>query len=219
MTGGCASAVSVIGHLRRLVAGLFISLRMYYHRYEQVSGVGTVLALYDWFTGKHHRRENARAAHQTASKTQPLHRLREAIATISAVPLHGKDATGNTAIAAAALTKAVAKQTIGPFIADDDDRFIAGIFAIVFADYFSRALDADFDRSLSSALLKVLGEEEIDRCAKTILNAYDEMVETDSTLLRAIGLNCKRWYQDPTPERFQKLVEACALQTTVGDEN
>jgi len=179
--------------------------------------VGSVSALYDWFTGKHHRREKTRQTQQTAGKTQPLHRLREAIDTISAVSLNGKDATTNAAIAAAVLTKAVAKQTIGPFITDDDDRFIAGIFAIVFADYFSRVLDADFDKSLSSALLKVLGEEEFDRCVRAILNAYDEMVETDSTLLRAIGLNCQHWYEDPTRERFQKLVEACTLRTAVSE--
>src|SRR5262245_37826483 len=112
-------------------------------------------ALYDWFTGKQHRREKGRQTQQTVSKTQPLHKLREALDTISTVPLNGKDATANAAIAAAALTKAVAKQSIGPFIADDDDRFIAGIFAIAFADCFSRVLDADFDRSLSSALLRV----------------------------------------------------------------
>jgi hypothetical protein len=45
--------------------------------------------------------------------------------------ISGKNATENAASAVALLTTAIEKKTIST-IADDDDRFVAGIFVVVF---------------------------------------------------------------------------------------
>ena len=91
----------------------------------------------------------------------------QAIATISVKPLYGKEATEHSASAAALLTIALVRDTIQS-ITDDDDRFTAGIFAFVFADYFSRLLAGQFETAASLAVMMVLGQEEFDRCSPMI---------------------------------------------------
>jgi hypothetical protein len=85
-----------------------------------------------------------------------LHRLSQALATISIETLTGKDGTERAENAAATLTTSVVGASIGQ-VKDDDDRFVAGIFAFVFADYFSSLLDGTFEFASSFAVLRVLG--------------------------------------------------------------
>jgi hypothetical protein len=63
---------------------------------------------------------------------RPPHQLRLAISAVTDEPVSWKNATENAASAAALLTTAIVKKTIST-IADDDDRFVAGIFVFVFA--------------------------------------------------------------------------------------
>ena len=91
-----------------------------------------------------------------------LHRLSQALATISVEPLPGKDGTERAENAAATVATSVVKASIG-HMNDDDDRFVAGIFALVFADYFSSLLGGTFEFASSFAVLRVLGTADWDR--------------------------------------------------------
>ena len=62
---------------------------------------------------------------------------------------------------------AIIKKTIST-IADDDDRFVAGIFVFAFSDYFTLVLSGNFEEASTLAMMKVLGIEEFHRSFDTM---------------------------------------------------
>jgi hypothetical protein len=139
-----------------------------------------------------------------------LHRVRQAIATISEKALYGKEATEHSASAAALLTAALVRETIVA-ITDDDDRFTAGIFAFVFADYFSRLLAGQFETAASLAVMMVLGQGEFDRCFTMIQESFNRMVGSSAGSMKAIGTTCDAWFKNPTAQQFGRLAELFKL--------
>jgi hypothetical protein len=91
-----------------------------------------------------------------------------------------------TATAAALLTAAIVKDTIGA-IEDDDDVVVAGIFAFVFSNYFALLLASNFEMASALAIMKGLGAKDFDRSFGTIRNSYNGMVQSDPKVIDAIG--------------------------------
>lgn len=161
--------------------------------------------MFDWLTGRKRRDEEFLVEMmKAAAEGDHLHRLRQAIATISAEPIGGKDATDNAAIAAAMLTTAIVRKTI-TLIEDDDDRFQAGLFAFVFSNYFSFLLAGNFEMAASLAVMRVVGVDEFERCFNTIQESYNHMVQTRPAVPGAIGKTCEEWFKNPSSTRLDRL--------------
>ena len=142
----------------------------------------------------------------TESEMRPPHQLRLAISAITDEPISGKNATENDASAVALLTTAIVKKTIST-IADDDDRFVVGIFVFVFSDYFTLVLPGNFEDTSTLALMKVLGIEEFHRGFDTIKESYNELVQSRPNILEGIGKACEAWFKNPGESEFDTLVE------------
>jgi hypothetical protein len=142
-----------------------------------------------------------------------LHQLRLAISTITDEPIAGKDATVNAASAAALLTNAIVSKTIST-IADDDDRFVAGIFAFVLSNYFALVLAGGFEEASTLAVIEVLGMEEFHRGFTTIQESYNQMVQSRPKILEAIGKACEAWFKNPDASQFERLVELFKILRT-----
>jgi hypothetical protein len=139
--------------------------------------------------------------------------LRLAIAAVTDEPLSGKNATENTASAVALLTTAIIKKTEST-IADDDDRFVAGIFVIVFSDYFTLVLPGNFEEASTLAMMKVLGIEEFRRGFDTIWESYNDLVRSRPKILEGISKACEAWFKNPGASEFEMLVEVFKLART-----
>ena len=140
------------------------------------------------------------------SEMRPPHQLRLAISAVTDEPISGKNATENVANAVALLTSAIVKKTIST-IADDDDRFVAGIFVFVFSDYFTLVLPGNFEEASTLAIMKVLGIEEFHRGFDTIQESYNELVRSRPKILEGISEACEAWFKIPEAAQFRKLVE------------
>jgi hypothetical protein len=161
----------------------------------------------EWLFGRKRRDEQFMLdMMRTAAEGDRLHRLRQAIATVSVEPLAGKDATEQAANAAAILTAAVASDTIG-VVETDDDRFVAGTFAFVFSDYFATLLAGDFEMAACFAVMQVVGSEEFERCFNDIQSNYNDMVQSKAKVIEAIGKSCEAWFKNPNPSQFERLAE------------
>jgi hypothetical protein len=126
------------------------------------------------------------------SEMRAPYQLRLAISAVTDEPLSGKNATENTANAVALLTTAIVKKTKST-IADDDDRFVAGIFVFVFSDYFTLVLPGNFEEASTLAMMKVLGIEEFHRGFDTIWESYNELVRSRPKILEGISKACEAW--------------------------
>src|SRR5439155_1932689 len=109
-------------------------------------------------------------------------RRKEADATARRIINQGRFLGAHTPREAAAnavvlLTTAIVKKTIST-IADDDDRFVAGIFVFVFSDYFTLVLPGNFEEASTLVMMKVLGIEEFHRGFDTIQESYNELVRS-----------------------------------------
>ena len=148
------------------------------------------------------------------SEMRPPHQLRLAISAVTDEPVSGKNATENVANAVALLTTAILKKTIST-IADDDDRFVAGIFVFAFSDYFTLVLPGDFEEASTLAMMKVLGVEEFHRgFVDTIEESYNELVRSRPKILEGISKACEFWFKSPGTSEFERLVEMFELART-----
>jgi hypothetical protein len=144
---------------------------------------------------------------------RPPHQLRLAIAAVTDEPLSGKNATENSANAVALLTTAIVKKTIST-IADDDDRFVAGIFVFAFSDYFTLVLPGNFEEASTLAMMKVLGIEEFHRGFDTLWESYNELVRSRPKILEGISKACEAWFKNPGTSEFEMLVDVFKLVRT-----
>jgi hypothetical protein len=81
--------------------------------------------MFGWLLGRKRRDERiVLDLMRAAAEGDRLHRLRQAIATISAKPVSGKDATEQAASAAAMLTTAIVNEA-NTILETDDDLFVA----------------------------------------------------------------------------------------------
>ena len=147
------------------------------------------------------------------SEMRPPHQLRLAISAVTDEPISGKNATENAANAVALLTTAIVKKTIST-IADDDDRFVAGIFVFVFSDYFTLVLPGNFEEASTLATMKVLGIEEFNRGFDTIQKSYNELVRSRPKILEGISKACEAWFKNPGASEFERLVELFKVART-----
>ncbi len=148
------------------------------------------------------------------SEMRPPHQLRLAISAVTDEPVSGKNATENAANAVALLTTAIVKKTIST-IADDDDRFVAGIFVFVFSDYFTLVLPGNFEEASTLAMMKVLGIEEFHRgFVDTIEESYNELVRSRPKILEGISQACEAWFKNPGASEFERLVELFKIART-----
>ena len=111
------------------------------------------------------------------------------------------------------MTTAIVKKTIST-IADDDDRFVAGIFVFVFSDYFTLVLPGNFEEASTLVMMKVLGIEEFHRGFDTIQESYNELVRSRPKILEGISKACEAWFKNPEPSQFEKLVELFKIART-----
>ena len=146
-------------------------------------------------------------------ESRPPHQLRLAISTVTDEPVSGKNATENAANAVALLTTAIVKKTVST-IADVDDRFVAGIFVLVFSDYFTLVLPGNFEEASTLAMMKVLGIEEFHRGFDTIEESYNELVRSRPKILEGISKACEAWFKNPEASEFERLVELFKLART-----
>ena len=147
------------------------------------------------------------------SEMRPPHQLRLAISAVTDEPVSGKNATENAASAVALLTTAIIKKTIST-IANDDDRFVAGVFVFVFSDYFTLVLPGNFEEACTLALMKVLGIEEFHRSFDTIQESYNKLVRSRPKILEGIGKACEAWFKNPGASEFERLVELFKIART-----
>jgi hypothetical protein len=147
------------------------------------------------------------------SEMRPPHQLRLAISAVTDEPLSGKNATENTANAVALLTTAIVKKTVS-VIADDDDRFVVGIFVFVFSDYFTLVLPGNFEEASTLAMMKVLGIKEFHRGFDTIWESYNELVRSRPKILEGISKACEVWFKHPGASEFERLVELFKIART-----
>jgi hypothetical protein len=147
------------------------------------------------------------------SEMRAPHQLRLAILAVTDEPLSGTNATENTANAVALLTTAILKKTIST-IADDDDRFVAGIFVFVFSDYFTLVLPGNFEEASTLAMMKVLGIKEFHRGFDTLWESYNELVRSRPKILEGIGKTCEAWFKNPEASEFERLVELFKIART-----
>jgi hypothetical protein len=147
------------------------------------------------------------------AEVRPPYQLRLAISAVTDEPLSGKNATENAANAVALLTTAIVKKTKST-IADDDDRFVAGIFVFVFSDYFTLVLPGNFEEASTLAMMKVLGIEEFDRSSDTIQESYNELVRSRPKILEGINKACEAWFKNPGASEFETLVELFKIART-----
>ena len=144
---------------------------------------------------------------------RPPHQLRLAISAVTDEALSGKNATENTANAVALLATAIVKKATST-IADDDDRFVAGIFVFVFSDYFTLVLPGNFEEASTLAMMKVLGIEEFNRGFDTIQESYNDLVRSRPEILESINKVCEAWFKNPGASQFEMLVELFKLART-----
>jgi hypothetical protein len=147
------------------------------------------------------------------SEMRPPYQLRLAILAVTDEPLSGKNATENTANAVALLTTAIVKKTVST-IADDDDRFVAGIFVFVFSDYFTLVLPGNFEEASTLAMMKVVGIKEFHRGFDTIWESYNELVRSRPKILEGISKACEAWFKNPGASEFERLVELFKIART-----
>jgi hypothetical protein len=147
------------------------------------------------------------------SEMRPPYQLRLAISAVTDEPVSGKNATENAANAVALLTTAIVKKTVST-IADDDDRFVAGIFVFVFSDYFTLVLPGNFEEASTLAMMKVLGIEEFHRGFDTMQESYNELVRSRPKILEGISNACEAWFKNPGTSEFERLVELFKIART-----
>jgi hypothetical protein len=144
---------------------------------------------------------------------RPPYQLRLAISAVTDEPVGGKNATETVANAVALLTTAIVKKTKST-IADDDDRFVAGIFVFVFSDYFTLVVPGNFEEASTLAMMKVLGIEEFHRGFDTIQENYNELVRSRPKILEGISKACEAWFKNPGASEFERLVELFKIART-----
>lgn len=186
--------------------------------------------MFGWLTGKRKREEEFMLNMMRAvAEGDSLRRLRQAIATVSTTELNEKSPSENAAIAAAALATAVVKRATADLDDDDDDddldlddledldldgdddkdddRFLAGLFAFVYANYFSLLLAGQFEMAAPIAVLHTLRPGHFEKWFNPVLNYYNQASASNSNEILAIGKSCEHWYKEPTAENFDKIVK------------
>jgi hypothetical protein len=144
---------------------------------------------------------------------RPPHQLRLAISAVTDEPVRGKNATENVANAVVLLTAAIVKKTKST-IADDDDRFVAGIFVFAFSDYFTLVLPGNFEEASTLAMMKILGVKEFHRGFDTLWESYNELVRSRPKILEGISKACEAWFKSPGASEFERLAEMFKLART-----
>ncbi|MDE3176502.1 MAG: hypothetical protein KGM15_10415 [Pseudomonadota bacterium] len=141
---------------------------------------------------------------KAAAEGAELARLRQAVSTISNDKLEG-DGTAMAGNAAGILTTSVVTAAI--FRANDnDDRFTAGLFALVAANHFARITEGNFEIASVLSVLQTVGTEEFERCFSSIVSSHNQMIQSGSNVVPAIGQACAIWMNQPSSENFEKLV-------------
>jgi hypothetical protein len=87
---------------------------------------------------------------------------------------------------------------------DDDDGFVAGIFAFVVSNHITYIMAAPFEMVSSIVVIDLFGQQAANE-VRTLANSYNRMAQEGRTI-EAIGQNVAKWISTPTDERFDNLV-------------
>jgi hypothetical protein len=108
--------------------------------------------------------------------------------------------------ASAAVVRLIAKEAdilIGNDSEEDDD-FVAGIFAFVVSNHITYLLGAPFEIVATIVVIDLLGQQAASE-VPTLMNSFNRMAQ-EGRVIEAIGQNVAKWISTPTDERFDKLV-------------
>lgn len=108
--------------------------------------------------------------------------------------------------ASASIVRLIAKEANIPIGngSDEDDDFVAGIFAFVVSNHITYIMDAPFEIVSCIVVVDLLGKQAASE-VRTLANSYNRMAQ-EGRVIEAIGQNVAKWISTPTDERFDKLV-------------
>ncbi|MBZ0227531.1 MAG: hypothetical protein K8F58_03610 [Bauldia sp.] len=103
-----------------------------------------------------------------------------------------------------------------PRTAEDDSRFVAGIFTFVASDYISRTVGAQFEMVSSVAVIGLFFDlrnaREGGALVNEVANAYNKLALQDGgQTLQAIGQNIAGWINEPSDARLSRLADLFAV--------
>lgn len=112
----------------------------------------------------------------------------------------------------AIVTAIMLRAGVRPREADDDGRFVGGIFAFVASDYITRLVGAEFEMVSSIAVIAMFFDPDtaLDgaQLVQEVGSAFNKMVHRDGSKdLQAIGQSIAGWINDPTDARLASLAE------------
>jgi len=107
--------------------------------------------------------------------------------------------------ASAAIVRLIAKKAGVPIGAngDDDDNFVAGIFAFVVSNHVSYIIGAQFEMVSSIVVIDLLGQDAASK-VNDLAASYNRMSQ-EGRVVEAIGHNIAKWITAPTDDQFSKL--------------
>lgn len=165
--------------------------------------------MFEKFFGRRKRDERLLATLvSAAAKGQELSKLRTAMGTLG-FELNGPTGIEKVGMAASEMAKYLANTTKADISRDSDAAFVAGLFAVAGANCFSYRCDVPFEQSATLALLK-LDNRSVEAFADyhaSIIASFNQMSQTGSDTIKAIGVTIGRWENQPSPEERARLVE------------
>lgn len=107
--------------------------------------------------------------------------------------------------ASATIVRLIAKEAGVPIgvNGNEDDNFVAGIFAFVVSNHVSYMIGAQFEMVSSIVIIDLLGQDAASQ-VNDLAESYNRMSQ-EGRVVEAIGQNIAKWITDPTDEQFSKL--------------
>lgn len=113
--------------------------------------------------------------------------------------------------ASANIVRLIAREAGIPIGIDgnDDDNFVAGIFAFVVSNHISYMIGAPFEIVSSIVVMDLLGQDAASE-VNDLADSYNRMSQ-EGPIIEAIGQNVAKWVSAPTDEQFSKIVDLYKL--------
>jgi len=111
--------------------------------------------------------------------------------------------------ASAATVRLIAQKASIPLDANDDDRFVAGVFSFVASNHQSRIIGAPFEMIASAVPLELFGIDYVDQ-VPDLADSYNRMAQ-GSRVFEAIGQNIAKWIANPTDAHLSSLASLYRL--------
>lgn len=92
----------------------------------------------------------------------------------------------------------------------EDDIFTGGVFVFVASNHITLLMDEVFEFVSSLCVLELFGMNRAD-CVQAISGTYNNAIKTSPKAIQALGENFVAWLNNPTAEKFEKLIELYVL--------